>query len=199
MEFADILKVGTTVIVSLGGSGLIVFSLSSWLGKIWAERLMTQERASHEQQLAELRSRLEKSNQEELSKLKTGLEIYRDTYLKDHNDKLAIYRLAIDVISDFLADMSLIRLGQRPEGNVLDRFNRGRLKAHGYLAMLAPQKVMNAYDKLIDHIFETLEQGEQQNSHEQWKETRMLAYALLNEVRRDVGIDKSEVDYHGTR
>jgi len=185
--------------VALGGGGAIVAACSGWLGKLWAERLMSRDRAKYDQELAELRAKLERANEEGLSKLRTDLEIYRDTHLKLHRDKLGTYGFVFDVVSGFLADMNMIQMGQKPEGNILDRFNRGRLKAHGYLAMLAPQQVMDSYDSLIDHIFSVLEKTPPNNPHEDWKEIRRRAYVLLNAIREDVGIDKSKIEYRGTR
>ncbi len=199
MTYEDIIKISTTILLSLGGGGVIVFALSSWLGKIWANRIMDKDRAKFEQELAALRASLEKANQEGLSKLRTDLEIYRDTYLKQHSDKIGTYGFVFGVVADFLADMDMIRSGRKPEGDVLDRFNRGRLKAHGYLVMLAPQKVMDAYDSLVEHIFTALEKNPPNNPYEDWKEMRRLAYAFANAVREDVGIDKSKVEYHGKR
>jgi len=199
MTFEETIKVATTILLSLGGGGAIVFALSSWLGKIWAERMMAQERAKFERELAELQSKLEKENQECISRLRTELEIYRDTFLKTHNDKIETYRFVFGVVSDLLADVDLVRRGKKPEGDGWDRFNRGRLKAHGYLAMLAPQNVMDAYDSLIDYIFSVLEQPNQKVNHDTWKEIRRLVYNLINLIRGDVGIDKSEVEYRGKR
>ncbi len=199
MNIAETIKIAASVIISLGGSGAIILGLSNFLGKVWAERLMVKERAKHNQELTELQARLERTNQEKLKELQTNLEIYRETYLKEHSDKLAIYRLATDVITDFLADISMIRMGQKPAGDAVDRFNRGRLKAHGYLAMLAPQQVMDAYDSLIDNLFSILEKPVITNPQEDWKEMRRRAYVLINTIREDVGIDKSKVEYHGKR
>jgi len=199
MTFEETIKIATTILLSLGGGGIIVFALSSWLGKVWANRIMAEERAKYERELTELRAKLERANEESLSKLRTDLEIYRDKYLKAHNDKVGTYGFVFGVVSDLLADVDLIRRGKKPEGDALDRFNRGRLKAHGYLAMLAPQNVMDAYDSLIDYIFSVLEQPVQTVNHENWKEIRRLAYDVINLIREDVGIDKSKVEYHGKR
>jgi len=198
MTFEETIKIATTILLSLGGGGIIVFALSNFLGKVWANRIMDKERAKFERELTELRLKLERDNQESVSKLRTDLEIYRDTFLKAHNDKVGTYGFVFGVITDFLADMDMIRLGKKPEGDVYDRFNRGRLKAHGYLAMLAPQKVMDAYDSFVEHIFTALEKNPP-NHFEDWKEMRRLAYILINAIREDVGIDKSKVEYHGKR
>jgi hypothetical protein len=199
MTFEETIKIATAVLLSLGSGGVIVFALSNWLGKVWANRIMSEERAKFEKDLAELKAKLEKTNEESLSKLRTDLEIYRDKNLKAHNDKLGTYGFSIAMISDLLADVDLIRRGKKPEGDALDRFNRNRLKAHGHLAMLAPQSVMNAYDGLIDYIFSILEQPVQNVNYDNWKEIRRLAYILINTIREDVGIEKTSVEYHGKR
>lgn len=39
------------ILGSLGGAGFIVVALSSWLGRVWATRLMDNQRHSHQQEL----------------------------------------------------------------------------------------------------------------------------------------------------
>jgi hypothetical protein len=199
MTFEEIIKIATTILLSLGSGGIIVLALSNFLGKVWANRIMDQERSRFERELAELRSKLEKDNQENLSKLHTDLEIYRDTYLKAHNDKLTIYRLVTDIVAELLADIDLLRLGQQPQGNFLDRFNRSRLKAHGYLAMLAPQNVMDAWDELIEFLVISLAKSPPDDAHERWKEMRRRAYILINVIREDVGVNKNKIEYRGNQ
>src|SRR5665213_3014699 len=120
MTFEETIKIATTILLSLGGGGIIVFALSNFLGKVWANRIMDKERAKFERELTELRLKLERDNQESVSKLRTDLEIYRDTFLKAHNDKVGTYGFVFGVITDFLADMDMIRLGKKPEGDVYD-------------------------------------------------------------------------------
>jgi hypothetical protein len=199
MTFEETIKIATTILLSLGGGGIIVFALSNWLGKVWANRIMAEERAKYERELTELRLKLEKDNQENLSKLQTDLEIYRDTYLKAHNDKLTIYRLVTDIVAELLADIHMLRLGQQPQGNFLDRFNRSRLKAHGYLAMLAPQNVMDAWDELIGFLIISLEKSPPDDALENWREMRSRAYILVNAIREDVGVNKNKIEYRGER
>ena len=64
---------------------------------------------------------------------------------------------------------------------------------YGYLAMLAPQNVMDAYDKLMDHLLQIFHGTKQYL----WTEVRALAISALNEIRKDVGIDKSPIEYRG--
>jgi len=47
-------------LASLGGGVVIVYAFSSWLGRLWADRLMAKETAKHTQELERLRSDLRK-------------------------------------------------------------------------------------------------------------------------------------------
>ncbi len=69
---SEIFSVAGAVIVSLGGAGTILLLLSSWLGKVWASRIMEREKAelskSIEEKKAELTRSIE-SDKAELSKI----------------------------------------------------------------------------------------------------------------------------------
>jgi len=47
MTITEILESGASVIVSLGGGAAIVFGLSSYLGKRWADRALQDQRQEH--------------------------------------------------------------------------------------------------------------------------------------------------------
>lgn len=51
MTIADGLTIIATAIFSLGGGGAIVIALSSWLGRVWAGRILEQDRAKYQQAL----------------------------------------------------------------------------------------------------------------------------------------------------
>jgi hypothetical protein len=196
MKLSDILAISASVLVSLGGGALIVFALSSWLGKVWANRIMADDQAAHARSLEQLRSKLEAERALDLEQLKRQLDVSATTHLRELQDKLAIYRLATDLISEILADFDRMR-NERvlpPDAKSRsDAFNRGRMKAYGYMAMLAPQPVMEAYDALIDYCMMVMGG----TAVYDWKQMRALILKLLNEVRKDVGIDKSPIEYHG--
>lgn len=78
----DTLAVAASVVAAPGSGGAIVFGLSSWLGKAWANRLMERERAEHEQQLERLRASLRAENDDRMSRTETALDIYKDRFLK---------------------------------------------------------------------------------------------------------------------
>lgn len=196
MTVSDALQVAAAVLLSLGGGGAIVLSLSSWLGKLWADRLMQEEKSRHEKELEDLRSDLQRKNEAALAELRAALDIEKEKHLSGFGDKVKTYRLVVDVIADALADFDLHEskaLSQEDAAKAWDRFNRARMKAYGYLAMLAPQGVMDAADALFDHL---LMVGNGARPYE-WAAVRELAFALINPIRRDIGFDASVLEYHG--
>ncbi|PSV38507.1 hypothetical protein [Photobacterium sp. GB-210] len=74
MDSVDILKVSATIIGSVGSAGVIIFGLSSWLGKVWANRLMNNEKFKHQQELLEMSEAIKNKNNIELEKLKAKIE-----------------------------------------------------------------------------------------------------------------------------
>lgn len=197
MDIGDVLNIVAAAVLSVGGAGAVVMALSSWLGKIWAERLMEREKAEHAKELENLRSELRKNSEVELAGLRNELDIFKEKHLRGHQDKLEIYRLVVDVVAELLGDLDFIQVfgdvHEEVKRQRWDKFNRGRMRAYGYLAMLAPQTVMDASDNLFDYLIQV--------SHGQarydWPEVRARALALLNETRRDIGIDENAIQYNG--
>ncbi|MGY4041999.1 hypothetical protein [Aeromonas hydrophila] len=194
---SEYLSIGATIIASLGGSGAIILGLSNYLGKIWAERLMATEKANHEQKLEYLRVQLQKENQLHLAELNNGLEIYKQTHLREHSDKLVIYRATIELTAIMLAKVEMIALQYKRElsPEEKEKFEIERLKIYGYLAMIAPQEVMDANDVFVDQLLAIVFDGKVTS----WETIRTKLLYLTNSMRRDIGIDKSDVAYNGNR
>lgn len=45
MTWEDTFKIVTAMLTSVGGAGVIIFGLSSWLGKVWANRILEKEKS----------------------------------------------------------------------------------------------------------------------------------------------------------
>lgn len=191
------LGISAAILGSLGGAGVIVVGLSSWLGKVWAARLMDNERHKHERDLEALRASLKVQNDKQLTEISSDFEIFKQTHLREHNDKLAIYRAALDTIVPILAKIELLVIGERGElsSEEKEAFENDRLRIYGYLAMLAPQSVMDANDAFIDLLLALIYDGEQTN----WKTVRNSALRLTNAMRADIGLNKEPVAYNGNR
>lgn len=191
------LAISATILGSLGGGGAIVVGLSSWIGKVWAARLMDNERHKHERELEALRASLKAKNDEQLTAISSDYEIFKQTHLREHNDKLVIYRASIDSVASILAKIELLVIGERDDlsGEEKEAFENDRLRIYGYLAMLAPQNVMDANDAFVDLLLALIYDGEKTD----WKTVRDSALRLTNAMRADIGLNKEPVTYKGDR
>jgi len=80
MELNDLLELSGVVLGSLGGAAAIIFGFSSWLGKVWANRLMTKEKAEYAQELESLRNRLTQDTESYKIKLKKSEFLFQKEY-----------------------------------------------------------------------------------------------------------------------
>ena len=181
MDWETVFKLVTASVASIGVGGAMIFALSSWLGKVWASRILSKE--EHQ-----LESALEKTKRE--------LDVIKETTLRFQNDKIMTYRAIVDVVARILSSFDAHQMGRlqsNEAGSRFDEFNEQRMRVYGYLAMLAPQSVMDAQDRLMDHLLNVAHGSEKY----EWPKVRELAIELLNEIRNDVGIDKSRIEYRG--
>ena len=72
MAWEDAFKIITAMIASIGAGGAIVFALSTWLGKLWAQRILENEKH-------QLASELEKKQSENLTLQKKQRFAFRMT------------------------------------------------------------------------------------------------------------------------
>lgn len=181
MEWETVLKFVTASIASIGAGGAVIFALSSWLGKVWANRILSNEKHKLES---------------ELEKTKRELDVIKETTLRFQNDKILTYRAIVDVVARILSAFDSHQMGRlQPQeaGSRFDEFNEQRLRVYGYLAMLAPQSVMDAQDQLMDYLIK-IANG---SVGYEWQKVRDLAINMLNEIRKDIGIDKNSISYRG--
>lgn len=61
MEADNLLFIVLTVVSSVGRGGMVVFGLSSWLGKVWANRILESDRRRYSEEIDRLRHELEKT------------------------------------------------------------------------------------------------------------------------------------------
>jgi len=74
---------------------------------------------------------------------------------------------------------------------LLIEFEKERLATTALLGMFAPLPVFEAYNEIIDYLFDCLE-GKRTN---EFAEFRRLALRMLNEIRRDIGVSEEELVY----
>ncbi|MGF1732147.1 hypothetical protein [Photobacterium kasasachensis] len=74
MSLQELFSVSAVIVSSVGSAGAIIFGLSSWLGKVWANRLMETEKFKHQQELVTITEDIKNKNNVELEKLKAKIE-----------------------------------------------------------------------------------------------------------------------------
>lgn len=60
MEADNVLFIVLTVVSSVSRGGMVVFGLSSWLGKVWANRILESDRRRYSEEIDRLRPELER-------------------------------------------------------------------------------------------------------------------------------------------
>ncbi|MDD3066720.1 MAG: hypothetical protein PHO48_02715 [Candidatus Gracilibacteria bacterium] len=59
MSIKEVFEIALAVIASLGGGGFLVFALSSWLGKVWASRILESEKQEYKKEIEKYKKELE--------------------------------------------------------------------------------------------------------------------------------------------
>jgi hypothetical protein len=75
-DAATIWSTAGAVIFSLGGGGILVFALSSWLGKVWANRIADAERARFSKELESYKTDLQHLSEERRDALTRKRDVY---------------------------------------------------------------------------------------------------------------------------
>jgi hypothetical protein len=180
----EILEIAGAIIVSIGGAGVLLVMLSSWLGKVWAERILAQDR-----------ERFRRESEAELAHIRAQIDLVQHRSRQEYLDKLAIYRSVVDMVASMVVSLDQISVGRGLTEEQRVDFQTKRLRAYGYAAMIAPQRVMDCFDALIEHLLYVFEGAEEYD----FFRVRRLAVEMLNAIREDVAGDKSPIAYRGSR
>ncbi|WP_444956786.1 hypothetical protein [Microbulbifer sp. ZKSA002] len=80
MELSEVLGISAAILGTLGGGAAIIFGMSNWLGKVWANRLMEKEKAQYSKELESIKSSLLKDSESYKIKLKKSEFIFEKQY-----------------------------------------------------------------------------------------------------------------------
>jgi hypothetical protein len=106
VSIKDVFETALAVLGSIGGGGLIVWRLSGWLGKVWAERLMERERQDYRKELERLRAELDGRNATALEQVRAEWDVLKTKVLGAHAEKIAHYQNFTDVLAPMAADVA---------------------------------------------------------------------------------------------
>jgi len=89
----EVIQTALAILGSVGIGGAIVAALSSWLGKVWAERLMAKESAKYREELERLTKQLERKNYVSKVRFDAEFAIYRELCALTDEMERAVYML----------------------------------------------------------------------------------------------------------
>jgi hypothetical protein len=127
LSFPDTLKIIATALASIGGGGFLVMAMSSWLGKVWAQRLMQKDIAKHESDLEALKSRLEGVNKKIQSELDKTVFVHRIQFETEFKALSEIWAKIVAVRASLAALRPQLEVnppGQNTDLAQMDKFNR---------------------------------------------------------------------------
>lgn len=58
MSLNEVIEISSVILAAIGGGAAIIFGFSSWLGKVWANRLMIKEKAGYSEELESIKNKL---------------------------------------------------------------------------------------------------------------------------------------------
>src|SRR6266545_315513 len=129
MEPGELTSAIAFLVGSVGGASILILGLSSWLGKVWASRILEKDRATYQAMMT--------------------------TTIEGHRDKVSLYQKAITPLIDMMVD---IRHG-KDGGLSLREYDRKRLQILGELSIFAPRAVLDEYRTLVHTLIEGIQSG----------------------------------------
>jgi hypothetical protein len=100
----QIVTICISIVTGLGGGAVIIWALSSWLGKVWANRILEKDRLRYSRELEVVKTELGRASQEYLIKF-SSLHAERGTIIRDLYKKLmSAQRLVESILKRFQAE-----------------------------------------------------------------------------------------------
>lgn len=97
MSVEDVVKIAVSVVASLGGGSVIIWAVSSWLGRIWANRILEKDRLRYQKGLEATTTELGRVSQEYIIKFSSlhpqRADIIRDLYEKHISNRRAMHSI----------------------------------------------------------------------------------------------------------
>ena len=76
MTLSDAYEIASAVLISVGGAAGILFVFSSWLGKVWAERILSKEKAKNAEDIEAFKKQLVLETESHKVRLKKSEHIF---------------------------------------------------------------------------------------------------------------------------
>jgi hypothetical protein len=117
MRLSELAEIVASVLVALGGGGAIIAGLSSWLGRVWAERLMRRETAHYQRELEDFKAQLSRDSESHAQTVREKLSLYKEA-IPPVVDLVPRYQLdPVTVTPALMAEFEKKRLASSPSLN----------------------------------------------------------------------------------
>jgi len=94
MDYTDLFKLAGAILTSIGGAAIIIFALSSWLGKVWANRILEKDKLHYQTELEKIKNKLQQESQNQ----QLIFSMYFEGQFKQYNNLwLALIELESEV------------------------------------------------------------------------------------------------------
>lgn len=146
MNWNDVFKLSGAIITSIGGAGLIIVALSSWLGNVWAKRILEKDKLKYQLELENVKNQL----QSEAQKQQLVFSLYFEGQFKIYNDlwlSLSELKEKVDILWDDASKKNLIS------------FMKSLQKSKRQIMNSALLIEKNHYEDILEHLI-TLENYE---------------------------------------
>ncbi|MDF5615367.1 hypothetical protein P7M48_12040 [Vibrio parahaemolyticus] len=169
-------NIAQAILVSLGGGAAIVLGASSFLGKLWAQRILQKEQSKMALEIEEYKNKL--------GELTANKQI-------NYYQKLELYKSVSAPLIDLVANITHQEILTR---DYIRGFDKQRLHMTAQLALFASSDVFDMFMDLIDYMYSSIE-----SDTFEFHVFRVEMLKFLSEVRKDIGIYTDEITYKGSR
>ena len=185
MDIKGILEIGTAILVSLGGAGAVLIALSSYLGKIWASKILESDRQKYQRELEQLTH--------SLSIRKTAYDRYLDLIVSYHDVIYKHYRLCQQT-----EHADIIRHPERGEYKTkekfiskIDDFVEEVRAVEGKLRIILPEAILEIHNELVGEFNEFKHILDNYNNSTESDDRHRLHEAMSKIVSRQKQLEQS--------
>jgi hypothetical protein len=208
-RISEIFSVAGAALLSVGGAGAVLFALSSWLGKVWASRILEREKAELSKSIESTKAELTRSIEREKAAMAAFHEEHKAEIQELSSQRLDALNRRRDVYARLATKMRvLLRADMLSEQREKDKWAFLAAYDEGYI--WASESVAVA----VRDLLETMEKKATADNNAKVMPPNAPGYPLVNataqaldreaqeryrrcllEMRRDCGFPKSGVEY----
>jgi len=140
MDLQAVFQVVVKILLALGGAGFIIIACASWLGKVWASRILVADRLKYGQELERVRSDLEAQRRLLQGELDKAIHVHR-----------VHFETEFRALSDIWAKLSALRAAMGELRPVMDIFDADEDPAERFTRRLtAFTRAFNDFLRAVD-------------------------------------------------